>query len=286
MELRGSSWRMSASTPRPRDRAWVPAVRSVWVGLATQWRVVGALLIREIYTRFGREGLGFAWIVGEPLIFVIPVLFTWSAVRGSYDHGLTMMPFLWTGYLPLLMFRHVGSRMLMFVRVNAGLLYHRQVTIFDIYLARCLLEVASSLTAVLISGILFYSIGLIDLPRDLPMFYTGYFYMIWWCSAIALIVGALSERTDWTEKIWSPYSYLYVFFGGAFFMAEWLPQGLRSWALLQPSVQAYEIIRAGMFGNQVETFYDFGYVTGFLAVLTLIGLWLVRDVRRHLELDW
>ena len=32
---------------------------------ATQWRVVGALLIREIYTRFGREGLGFGWIVAR-----------------------------------------------------------------------------------------------------------------------------------------------------------------------------------------------------------------------------
>ena len=43
-----------------------------WEDLATQWRVVGALLIREIYTRFGRESLGFAWIVAEPLVFRRP----------------------------------------------------------------------------------------------------------------------------------------------------------------------------------------------------------------------
>src|SRR5215831_5308423 len=116
--------------------------------LAMQWRVVGALLIREIYTRFGREGLGFAWIVAEPLIFAIPVLLTWSAVRAPYEYGLKLMPFLWTGYLPLLMFRHIGGRSLLFVRVNAGLLYHRQVTIFDIFLARSLLEVISNLSAV------------------------------------------------------------------------------------------------------------------------------------------
>ena len=36
-----------------------------------------------------------------------------------------MMPFLWSGYLPLLLFRHLGGRMLLFVRVNAGLLYHQ-----------------------------------------------------------------------------------------------------------------------------------------------------------------
>jgi capsular polysaccharide transport system permease protein len=256
-------------------------MQSVWEGLATQWRVVGALLIREIYTRFGREGLGFAWIVGEPLIFAIPVLLTWSAVRAPYEHGMPIMPFLWTGYLPLLMFRHVGSRMLMFVRVNAGLLYHRQVTIFDIFLARWLLEVVSSLTAILVSGVLFYSLGLIDLPRDLPMFYFGYFCMIWWCGVVGLILGASSERTDWAEKIWLPYAYLYVFFSGVFFMAGWLPNSLRSWALLQPSLQAYELIRAGMFGSAVRTYGDPAYETAALAVLTLIGLLLMRDARKY-----
>jgi capsular polysaccharide transport system permease protein len=44
---------------------------SFWRGLVIQWRVVGALIIREIYTRFGRESLGFAWIVAEPLVQVV-----------------------------------------------------------------------------------------------------------------------------------------------------------------------------------------------------------------------
>jgi capsular polysaccharide transport system permease protein len=257
------------------------AVRDIRGGLATQWRVVGALLIREIYTRFGREGLGFAWIVLEPLIFAIPVLLVWSAVRDPYEHGVRMTPFLWTGYMPLLMFRHVGGRMLMFVRVNAGLLYHRQVTIFDVFVARCLLEVVSSLSALLVSGVLFYSFGLIDIPRDLPMFYLGYFYMIWWCVVIGLIIGAFSERSEWAEKIWQPYSYLYIFFGGVFWMADWLPASIRSWALLQPSVQAYELIRAGMFGGVVRTYGNIPYETSALAVLTLIGLLLMRDARKY-----
>jgi capsular polysaccharide transport system permease protein len=256
-------------------------VQNFWNGLATQWRVVGALLIREIYTRFGREGLGFAWIVLEPLIFAIPVLLVWSVVRDPYDHGVRMMPFLWTGYMPLLMFRHVGGRMLMFVRVNAGLLYHRQVTIFDIFVARSLLEVMSSLSALLVSGVLFYTFGLIDIPRDLSMFYVGYFYMIWWCMVTGLIIGALSERSDWAEKIWMPYSYLYVFFSGFFYLAEWLPPHLREWALLQPSLQAYELIRAGMFGTEVKTHGDIPYATTVLAVLTLIGLLLMRDARKY-----
>ena len=88
---------------------------SFWRGLRIQWRVVGALLIREIYSRFGRESLGFAWIVAEPLVFAIPVLFVWRAVRDPNEHGLSLMPFLWSGYLPLQLFRHLGGRILFFI---------------------------------------------------------------------------------------------------------------------------------------------------------------------------
>jgi capsular polysaccharide transport system permease protein len=256
-------------------------VRKFREDLGTQWRVVGALLIREIYTRFGREGLGFGWIVLEPLIFAVPVLLVWSVVRDPYDHGVPMVPFLWSGYLPLLLFRHVGARMLLYIRVNAGLLYHRQVTIFDIFLARCLLEIISNLTALVATFVLFYSFGWIDVPRNLPMFYLGYFYTIWWSAAVGLIVGGLSERTEWAEKLWSPYSYLYVFFSGFFLMAEWLPKEIRGWALLQPSLQAYEMIRAGMFGNAVRTYGDPAYTSMVLAVLTFVGLLLMRESRKY-----
>ena len=249
--------------------------------LATQFRVVGALLIREIYTRFGREGLGFGWIVLEPLIFAIPVLLVWSVVRNPHEYGVPLLPFLWCGYLPILLFRHVGGRMLLFVRVNAGLLYHRQVTIFDIFLARFVLEVASNVTAVVASFAFFYALGWMDVPRDLPMFYLGYFFTIWWSGAVGLIVGGLSERTEWVEKIWQPYSYLYLFFSGFFVMAAWLPKHLRGWALLQPSMQAYEMIRGGMFGNVVKTYGDPAYTSLVLIVLTLIGLVLMRDARKY-----
>ena len=249
--------------------------------LTTQWRVVGALLIREIYTRFGREGLGFGWIIGEPLIFAVPVLLVWSAVRSPYEHGVPMMPMVWTGYLPILLFRHMGGRMLLFVRVNAGLLYHRQVTIFDIYLARCILEVASNLTAVVASFALFYGVGLLDLPRDLPMLYLGYFFTIWWSAAVGLIIGGLSERSEWVEKIWTPFSYLYMFFSGFIFMAAWLPPKLRDWALGMPSLQAYEMIRAGMFGDTVETYGNPAYETLILAVLTFFGLLIMRESRKY-----
>jgi len=105
--------------------------------------------------------------------------------------------------------------------------------------------------------------------------------MIWWSAAVGLIIGGLSERTEWVEKIWQPYSYLYLFFSGFFVLAEWLPEAIRGWALLQPSLQAYEMIREGMFGNAVKTYGDPAYTSLVLAALTFIGLLLMRESRKY-----
>jgi capsular polysaccharide transport system permease protein len=254
-------------------------------GLAVQCRVIGALLIREIYTRFGRQSLGFVWVVAEPLVFAIPVLFMWRAVRGSHEHGISVMAFLWSGYLPILLFRHLGGRVLMFITANAGLLYHRRVTIFDIFVARSLLEIGGNYAAVIASFALFYAIGVVDVPRDLPMFYLGYFFMTWWSIAAALIVGALSERSDWVSQIWMPYSYMFLVFSGFFYLADWLPPRLRYVALWQPYTQAYEMIRAGVFGGVIKTYGDPAYTAFILAVLTLFGLWLMREGRKYVVVE-
>src|SRR4029077_4607929 len=198
---------------------------------------------------------------------------------------LSLMPFLWSGYLPILLFRHLCGRMLLFVRANATFVYTRRVTIFDVFLGRALLEIGGNLTALLVSFAVFYYIGAMEVPKDLPMFYLGYFYMIWWCVAAAMIIGALSERSEWVEKIWQPYSYLYLMFSGFFYLADWLPRSLRNVALYQPYTQAYEMIRGGVFGTTIKTYGDPEYTTLALASLTLFGLWLLRDSRRFVVIE-
>jgi capsular polysaccharide transport system permease protein len=62
--------------------------------------------MRETYTRYGRDNLGFAWTYGEFLIFALSVIVMWHFPRGKYEHGLLVVPFVSSGYLPILLFRH------------------------------------------------------------------------------------------------------------------------------------------------------------------------------------
>jgi capsular polysaccharide transport system permease protein len=255
-----------------------------WKCLTIQLRVIGALMIREIYSRFGREGLGFAWVIAEPLMFAVPVLLLWSIVRPRYEHGIPLMSILITGYMAVLLFRHAGSVATLFIRQNASLLYHRQVTIMDVFLARILLEIIVNIISVFVVMSLFICLGEVEVPTDIAHFYLGYFYMIWWCASVALLVGALTERSRLIEKIWPVYAYTYLFFSGFFYLADWLPPKIRQVALYQPSLQAYEMMRAGMLGNTIKTYGDPAYTTFVLSVLTIFGLWAMREGRKHVVL--
>lgn len=260
-------------------------IRVLRDAFAIQRRVLVALFVREMQTRWGRRNLGFAWLFCEPLVFALPVLTLWYFVRPSYDVGLPMFPFLWSGYLPLLLFRHTTGTSLFVVRQNAAVLYHRYVTPLDIFLSRCLIEALANIGAAIFSFGIFYLAGVLPWPYDPPLMIIGFLYTAWWSLAVALIVAALSERSEIVEHIWIPFAYVYMMLSGFPFMAYWLPAGLRSLALtFDAPLLTYELVRGGLFGNLVPTFQYPGYLSCILTVMTFFGLWMMRQVREHIEI--
>src|SRR5258706_339182 len=100
-------------------------------GFTVQRRTIAALATVQFVARWGRKNLGFAWLFCEPLVFAFPVLLVWSAVRAPYEHGLPITAFVWSGYMPLLLFRHVTMGAINSIKGAATLLYHRRVTPLD-----------------------------------------------------------------------------------------------------------------------------------------------------------
>jgi capsular polysaccharide transport system permease protein len=262
------------------------AFRELYRDLGVQRGVIAALMQREFVLRWGRRNLGFVWLFAEPLVFAIPVIAVWSMVRAPFEHGLPMTAFVWTGYMPLLLFRHITAGALHCIRGNATLLYHRRVTPLDICMGRLGLEALGNLASVFLSFVVFYMFGFIDWPHDYATFLLGFVYTAWWSVAIALILAALSERWELVLHIWAPIGYLYIWFSGFFFLGEWLPLKVRNIALMiDPPFHCYEMVRGGLFGPRIQSFYDLWYLTYLLVILTLIGLWLMQYVRTHLELE-
>lgn len=250
-----------------------------------QFTVIRALMMREIHTRYGRENIGFLWVIGEPILFCGGVAVLWTALRPVHEHGLPVTAIVVTGYVPLTMWRHCIGRAVKAYEANGSLLFHRQVTPIDIITARSVLEIAGTLMAGLIVMLGAIITGFMDPPVDIGLIYVGLAYHAAFCYACALLIASLSERSEIVEKFITVVSYLSIPFSGAFIMVDWVPSQFRYALLWSPSVHNLEIIREGQFGPGVHAHYDLYYNTWMTALLIIIGLSLTLRVRRHLVIQ-
>lgn len=253
--------------------------------LKKQTRVVNALVLRELVTRYGREGLGFLWLVLEPLVFCFGVIILWSFMKPTYEHGIRVAPFVMTGYMMLLLFRHMVSVCTGAVQANIGLLHHRSVRPLHVYIARIILEILGGGTAFLVVYLILLSIGSVGPPHDILEVYGGYLLMAWLSTGLALTMSALAIRFEVIERIIPVSLYLMVPLSGAFIMVDWLPPAYQDVYLLNPMPHTVEMVRDGVFGEFVRTRYDpiYPFYWGF--VLNITGLLLLSQTQRYIDVD-
>jgi len=245
--------------------------------------IVSALMKREMVTRFGREGLGFAWLIAEPLVFCFGVMILWSFTKPAYEHGVRLAPFVMTAYMSLILLRHLIAYLSGALQANMGLLYHRQITPLHIFTSRILLEMLGGGTAFVCVYAILFAMGEVGLPHDYLLLYTGYVILGWTGAGFALILAGIAMRYEFFEKFVTLISYLLIPVSGAFVMVAWVPPQYQQFYLKVPFTHPIEMIRAGVFGEFVETHYSFGYPLLVGAIMNIGGLLLIASARDRIE---
>lgn len=262
-----------------------PGFRPAMNALAKHSRIVGALMMREMITRFGREGLGFLWVIGEPLVFCFGVLIMWSIIKPEYEHGVRVGPFVMTGYMSLLMLRHQISFSISALQANIGLLHHRTIQILHLYIARNILEFMGATAAFGVVYVVLISLGQVSLPDDWLLLYAGWGLMGWMSLGTGLIFAGLAMRFDLMERLVSVLSYLMIPMSGAFIMAAWIPEPYRTVYLRIPYPHAVEMVRAGVFGEFVPTYYNPWYALAWGSAMVFTGIILLAGARDRVDVE-
>ncbi|MES2682537.1 MAG: ABC transporter permease [Pseudomonadota bacterium] len=260
-----------------------PPQPSLSRSLHIQGRVISALLMREVITRFGRHNIGVLWLIGEPMIFTLGVATLWSLTGLSHGSSLPIIAFAITGYSSVLVWRNTVSRCNSAIQGNFNLLYHRNVQVIDVLATRIVLEIAGATASFILLSLFFTATEWINPPDDLAKVIGGWLMLCWFGSSLSLVIGAATAYSELIERLWHPTSYLLFPLSGAAFMVDWLPKAGQQFVLLLPMVHGVELVREGYFGNVVKTHYDIGYMAICCLVLTLIGLFLVRDAATRVE---
>ncbi len=242
-----------------------------------------ALLMREVITRYGRDNLGVLWLIGEPMVFTLGVMALWTFAGMHHGSQLPIAAFAITGYSSVLMWRNSVGRCVSALQSNFNLLYHRNVQVIDVFITRTLLEMAGATMSFIVLSIAFTAAELMTWPVDPLQVIFGWLMLAWFGLALALIIGAATAYSEIVERLWGPTTYFMFPLAGAAFMVDWLPKQAQDVVLFLPMVHGLEIIREGYFGNVVRTHYDLGYMATCCLVMTLVGLFLVRDAGERVE---
>lgn len=254
------------------------APRSSW---AVQRRVLGALLLREMLTRYGRHNIGFLWLFVEPMLFTLGVTTLWAISGASHGTNLPIAAFALTGYSAVLLWRNMPARCIGAVKPNLSLMYHRQVKVLDVLLARLILEGAGATISFAILSLIFVTIGMIAPPEDLLQVIAGWFVLAWFGMALALLLSAWAEQSELVDKLWHPAAYLLFPLSGAAYLVDILPKAAQDVVLYLPMVHCTEFIRDGYFGSKFHAHYDITYPLVVNACLTVLALAQLRKVSRE-----
>lgn len=241
-------------------------------------RVIGALLVRELLTRYGRNNIGFLWLFVEPMLFTLVITAIWSATRQIHGSAIPIVAFALTGYSSILLWRNMPSRCMGAVHSNRTLLYHRQVRIIDVFTARILLETLSVSGSFIVLTIAFHALDWLKLPEDSLQVLGGWALLAWFAAALGLTIGGLSERFELVSKLWPPLQYTLIPFAGTAYIVDALPPAMQKIVVWLPMLNALEFLREGWFGSAMHGHYDIPYLIVFNLVLTFVGLSMVRQV--------
>lgn len=252
------------------------ATPSLLESARVQRRVLSALLLREMLTRYGRHNIGFLWLFVEPMIFTLGVTALWTATKSVHGSDLPIVAFALTGYSSVLLWRNMPGRCIGALEANLSLMYHRNIKALDIYFARIMIEFSGATISFFTLSLFFIMIGWLEPPEDFLKVVGGWLLIAWFGAVLAISLGALSHEYELVDKLWHPASYLIFPLSGSAFLVAALPPFAQEIVLYIPMVHGVELVRDGFFGSRARAIYDLSYVLPFSLALSVCALMMAR----------
>lgn len=252
---------------------------------AIQFRVVGAIMLRELHTRFGRNNIGYLWLIAEPLILSLGISVVHFLSHTDVPFGFDPSMFYASGYIVFIMFRNNVNRAVDTIEGNKPLLYHRVVTLHDFVLARTCLDALAVTGAMIVVTTLFVLTGLSSIPERPEYVVASLAFMAWYSWGMAMFVAGAVEVVPIFERFVHPATYLIMPFSGMFYVLDGLPPQFAEIARWVPLTQITDIARMGLRADFQSTYVDVGYITLHCALATIFGGLMLRIARTRIHFE-
>ena len=247
--------------------------------LKAQGRILVALMLRDLKTRFFGNEFGFLIAVGWPLSHILLLLLINAGLGRVAPYGDSAALWFTTGVIPFMAFQYMSRFIMLGIVLNRPLLSFPIVKISDILFARAIIEVLNAGLVVQIMFVIFWALGIDFMPQDVVQASLALLAMM----LLGLGFGVVNAIIAAAVPFWiTGYALLAIILwaaSGVMFVPDALPEAMRTPLSYLPTLQGVEWMRSAYYQDYGATILDKTYLISFALVTLFIGLVLERLVR-------
>nr|WP_280323120.1 ABC transporter permease [Sulfitobacter faviae] len=245
-------------------------------------RVILALMLREMSTRYGRSPGGYLWAFLEPIGVIFIMAIGFSLLVRTPPLGSSFILFFATGMLPFTLYQNVAQTVGGSIGFSKSLLRYPIVTWIDAMIARFTLNALTGLlvTYILIAGILKLTETrvIIDFAPILLALGLAAFLGL----GIGAINCALNGLFAPWPMIWSIITRPLFLASGILIMYEDLPKVAQNIIWYIPHMHISGLMRSGFYPTYTPEYVSVTYVVAFCLLTLCLGLILLGRFHRDI----
>ncbi|MCJ2012506.1 ABC transporter permease [Methylobacterium sp. J-076] len=245
--------------------------------LESYLHVLHALMLRDMRTRFGGTLWGYAVVVLWPCVHIFMLIGIYTFQHLPAPIGNSAPLFFATGAVPVLIFQYISREVMKATIVNKPLTYYPQVKLFDLILARVLVEIVTGFLGLIVVVSLLTALGTDPRPADSFIAVTAYLAAILLGIGVGVVnVAIVGFFPGWLVG-YALFNILMYVASGVMFMPSFLPEKIYYWLKFNPALQLCEWMRLGYYPTSGLKI-DYLYIIMFALTCLSMGLLILKHI--------
>jgi len=266
-------------SPAPQTRF---AGESWRTALSMHARAVGAVIMRDLQTRFGTGYFGFLLGLLIPLAHLTVAIGVTALFGRQAAIGTDVPIFLMTGVLPFVIWLYGHRQIMQTLTQNRSLLYFPGVDIFDLFASRAILEIVTATLVV------FIVLGTLAVLGHQPAVanWRGFVFALLqaWLLGLGtgLLFGAIGPIAPIAYLFGNVLGPILWAVSGIFFLPDSTPDRVRDILMFNPLCQIIDALRSAYYAEYYSSFLDQTLLNSMIIAFILAGLSLMALMRKFI----
>jgi capsular polysaccharide transport system permease protein len=253
--------------------------------IASQVRVIYALILRDMRTRFGRSFLGYLVAIAFPLTHLLVLTASHVAIKRIAPVGTDHALFIATGILPYILCFYPARMIMLCIVQNHPLLAFPIVKPLDIMFARAALEVVIAFTVTIIYLLVLLTSDVEAVPLDAVEATAAILSTIFLGVGIGMLSAILYKLTRAWLAIQIGTMILLFASCGAFFVPTALSEEIRNILWYNPLLHSVEWLRLAYYEGYGEEMLSRQYLISVAVALFFISILGEKAIRGRIMMS-